>query len=60
MKMHLLIETPEGHYHEVEIPCRHIKDGLDKVNPTLDALPDEIDGKKLWDWTKITVTLIRR
>ena len=59
MKAILTIETAKGYLCEASITGRHVQDILNKVLPTLDKMPEEIDGVCMLDWTNTTLVITR-
>lgn len=59
MQMEITVKTAKGYYASTTLSCRMLQPGLNLVLPTLENLPEEIDGVKQVDWTEISITFTR-
>ena len=60
MKLTLNLLTAKGHYgQEMVASGSTVSEVLKKVVGLLDAMPDEEDGVKQMDWTKMSIEIER-
>lgn len=58
-KATIIVETRKGQYGQVDVQGRNVSSILDKVIESLETLPEEKDGAKFMDWTRIAVSIER-
>jgi hypothetical protein len=60
MKLNLLVITKDGHYAERSAEISDVSEAGKAVKDLVDAIPDEIRGEKLLDWTQMKIEIIRK
>lgn len=57
--MTVTVKTHKGYYDEAKIEGRTLKECVEKLLPTLDAMPEEQEGVKMTDWTYLHIEVQR-
>lgn len=60
MKMSVQVFTEKGFYGpQQDVRISTVADTSGKIVTTLEKLPDELEGEKLVDWTRIVIEIVR-